>query len=104
MRQILVDHARRSIAAKRGGGEKRITWGEDLAVGLAGAGEYLDLDRVLDELASINPRGHQVVELRYFGGLTAEETAEVLEISRRTVHREWERARAYLHARLGPSI
>ncbi|MEM1179149.1 MAG: ECF-type sigma factor [Acidobacteriota bacterium] len=103
MRQIIVDHARRSLAAKRGGGDLSITWSEELVKGVADAGEYLDLDRALEDLATINVRGHQIVELRFFGGLTAEETAEILEISLRTVHREWVRARAYLHARLAAS-
>ena len=100
MQHFLVDRARRSRAAKRGGNPHRITWTERLSDSRSQEEEILDLETALDELGSLSERGRQVVELRYFAGLTAEETAEILEISERSVHREWQRARAFLHARL----
>lgn len=101
MRMVLVDHARRRSASKRGGDAERVTFTEGLGDGRGDAAEVLDLDRALDDLAEISPRGREVVDLRYFAGLTAEETAELMELSLRTVHREWKRARAFLHARMG---
>jgi len=96
MRHILIDHARRRIAQKRGGGEARLDIDaievpvEDAAV------ELLALDRALDRLAALEPRLSQVVELRFFAGLSVEQTAEVLDIVPRSVVRDWARARAFL--------
>lgn len=101
MRHIMVDRARRASAEKRGGARHRITWTERLIESVSRDAELLDLDRALGELASISERGRTVVELRFFAGLSAQETADVLDVSLRTVHREWRQARAFLHARLG---
>jgi RNA polymerase sigma factor (TIGR02999 family) len=96
MRRILVDHARRELAEKRGGEWNRVTF--DLAIDVA-APRDLDvvaLDDALLDLAKLNPQHSQIVELRYFGGLTVEEVAKVLRVSPRTVQREWRMARAWL--------
>jgi RNA polymerase sigma factor (TIGR02999 family) len=98
MRRILVDHARRRAAAKRGAGI-RVT----LAPGLVAAGQepdLLDLDAALDELARLDERQAHIVELRYFGGLSIEEAARVLQFSPATVSREWAAAKAWLYGRL----
>jgi RNA polymerase sigma factor (TIGR02999 family) len=102
MRSILVDHARARGAAKRGGGADQLTL-EDLEV-VGGGGEVgvLDLDEALNRLAELDPRKGSLVELRYFGGLSIEETAEVLGLSPATVKREWRTARAWLRRELAP--
>jgi RNA polymerase sigma factor (TIGR02999 family) len=97
MRQILVDHARARDAVKRGAGEAA----EPLAMALSVAVQAMDvsvvaLDRALDDLSAIDPDQARVVELRFFGGLTVEETAEVMGTSTGTVKREWSMARAWL--------
>ena len=97
MRQILVDHARARDAAKRGAGETP----EPIDTALSVAVQAMDvsviaLDRALDQLAALDPAGARVIELRFFGGLTVEETAEVMGISAGTVKREWSVARAWL--------
>jgi RNA polymerase sigma factor (TIGR02999 family) len=97
MRQILVDHARTRDAAKRGDGRAA----ESLEAALSVAVQAMDvgvlaLDRALGELSELDPQQARVVELRFFGGLTVEETAEVLGISTGTVKREWSMARAWL--------
>jgi len=100
MRRILVDHARRKKAAKRGGGQMMI----ELEVALpAGRQEvaFDELDQALIDLEKLSPRQARVVELRYFGGLTIEDTAEVLGISPMTVKRDWTMARAWLFRELG---
>jgi RNA polymerase sigma factor (TIGR02999 family) len=97
MRQILVDHARRKMADKRGGGAHHTTLGgHDVAVRLDPAG-LLDLDRALDGL---DERQRKVVELRFFVGLEEREIAEALDVSERTVRRDWVKARAWLYAAL----
>lgn len=102
MRWILVDHARRRSADKRGGGLAAITLDERLLLASDDADtEVLALNEALDALEQINPQQRKVVELHYFAGLGFAEIAELLEISERTAHREWERARAFLHALLG---
>lgn len=100
MRFILVDHARRSKAEKRGGGLSNVTWTDDLGLPSFPVENVLDLDRALEDLSSINSRAREVVDLRFFAGLTAQETADLLQLSLRTVHREWEKARAFLHVQL----
>jgi RNA polymerase sigma factor (TIGR02999 family) len=100
IRRILVDHARARNAAKRGGGMRRvpIEAAEQL---LAGSGVDLEaLDDALSELAELDERQARIVELRFFGGLTLDETAEVLAIGRRSVDREWQCAKAWLYCRL----
>ena len=97
MRQILVDHARTRDAAKRGGGAAHASLDEavDLATQAAG-GDLLALDAALHRLETIDHRQSRIVELRFFAGLTVEETSAVLEISSGTVKREWTLARAWL--------
>ena len=106
MRQVLVDRARRRKADKRGGGVRpaTLTDGSLLASGQGPtAEELLALDAALDALGRIQPRLRQVIELRYFGGLADAEIGEVLGVTRRTVQRDWTKARAWLHAELGGS-
>ena len=101
MRRILVDHHRRQEAAKRGGGQQRIDL-DDSAVVAARPGVNLTaLDEALGRLAAFDPRQSHIVELRYFGGLTIEETAEVVGVSPATVKREWTMARAWLRREIG---
>ncbi len=100
MRHILVDMARASRAQKRGGGHKLSL---DEAVSLSGEKEDVNLvalDEALTRLADIDPQQSKIIELRYFAGLTIEETAEVLKVSPATVKREWAMARAWLHREL----
>jgi len=99
MRRILVDHARAHVAAKRGRG-LRVTLVEGLAAPAAPEPDLLDLDAALDELATIDEDQARLVELRYFGGLTTEEAAAALGLSRATVNREWVTAKAWLFRRL----
>jgi RNA polymerase sigma-70 factor, ECF subfamily len=98
MRQVLVDHARAQQSQKRGGGRARISLDEIAVVSESKGIELLALDDALKRLAAIHPRKSEVVEMRFFGGLSAEETAEVLHVSRLTVIRDWNFARAWLHA------
>ena len=100
MRRILVDHARRRTAAKRDAG-RPITLNESLAGGRAPDDEILGVHAALDRLAALDPRQARVVELRYFAGLTIEQTAEALELSPATIKREWLSARAWLQRELG---
>jgi RNA polymerase sigma factor (TIGR02999 family) len=96
MRRILVDYARRNRAARRGGGSVRLTLNEDLPA--AERGEMLlALDEALGRLAALDRRLSQVVECRYFGGLTEQETAEALGVTRRTIQRDWAKARGWLY-------
>ncbi len=97
MRNILVDHARGLRAVKRGGGRHRLPLDEASDVSLE-RGEYvLALDEALSKLAAFDPQQGRVVELRFFAGLTIEETAEVLGVSPKTIQRDWLMARAWLH-------
>jgi RNA polymerase sigma factor (TIGR02999 family) len=100
MRRVLVDCARARNAQKRGGGLCRVELDSNLPLGGNWAREFLDVDAALEELAAIDARQARVVELRFFGGLTEVEIGEALGISERTVKREWEFARAWLHGRL----
>ena len=96
MRQILVQRARARAAAKRGGAPRRVTLG-DAHLGSAQADiDVLALDEALERLAALDPEQARIVELRYFGGLTVEETADVMGISPATVKRHWAMARAWL--------
>lgn len=99
MRWIVVDHARRRHAEKRGGGISPVTLSERLVAGAESA-EVLALHEGLEALDQVNPRQREVVELRYFIGLEFAEVAELLACSERTAKREWERARAFLYAQL----
>ncbi len=101
MRFILVDHHRKKRNAKRGGAAVRVTFTEDLDVaGRSGGGEFLALDTALTKLAEQDERKAKIAELKYFGGLSTEETAEALSISTATVVREWRLARAWLRREL----
>lgn len=96
MRDILVDRARSELAAKRGGGHTIISLDNETAEIAQDAKELFDLDRHLDRLQREHPRAGEVVILRYFAGLTHDETANVMNISSATVRREWSFARAWL--------
>ena len=100
MRRILVSHARRHLAAKRPGAAMRVAWDERVGATPPVDCELLLLDQALAELAVRDARQAQVVELRYFGGLSEQEVAEVLTISRATVTRDWNVARAWLFRRM----
>ena len=97
MRRIVVDHARRRRRIKRGGGRVAVTLDDDLAVADAGSVDLLELEAALQQLALVAPRPAQVVECRFFGGLNADDTAQALGVTSRTVHRDWAFARAWLH-------
>jgi len=97
MRRILVDDARNRARAKRGGNALNVSFDEGATVALGRATELIALDDALLELAAIDPRRSQVVELRFFGGLSVMETAEVLGISPNTVVRDWNMAKAWLY-------
>jgi RNA polymerase sigma-70 factor, ECF subfamily len=97
MRQILVDYARRRRYKKRGGEARLMSLDEALVVSEERAADVMALDDALKTLAEIDPRQSQIVELRFFGGLSIEETAQVLEVSPGTVMRDWTLAKAWLH-------
>jgi RNA polymerase sigma factor (TIGR02999 family) len=101
MRRILIDHARKRRAARRGGGAPHVPLEEGLRLADDRPEELVALDEALERLGAMDPRQARIVELRFFGGLNVEETAAVLEISPRTVKREWAVARAWLKAELG---
>lgn len=103
MRLILADHARARLASKRGGALERVPLHENVRWVSVNHEEMLDLNRALDELAEIDARKVQVVELRYLLGCTAVEAAEIMQISKATVDRDLELARAWLFHRLHPS-
>jgi len=98
MREVLVDHARARQSQKRGGDRSRISLDEVALVSESKGIELLALDDALKRLAVIHPRKSEVVEMRFFGGLSADETAEVLNVSRLTVIRDWNFSRAWLQA------
>ncbi|HXE31723.1 MAG TPA: ECF-type sigma factor [Terriglobales bacterium] len=101
MRFILVDHCRGRGYAKRGGGALRVTYDESLPVAAGERGaELLRLDEKLSELEARDPRKSRIAELRYFGGLSVEETARALSVSVATVMREWRLTRAWLEREL----
>ena len=100
MRRIMVDHARERHSLKRGGGARKVTLDEAAFVTETRSEDLLALDEALERLAVQDPRKSQIVELRYFGGLTVEETAEFLKQSQRTVEREWNMAKAWLYRAL----
>ena len=96
MRQILVDYARKRNYAKRGGEARRVSLDEAMIISEERAAEVVALDDALKSLAEIDPRKSEIVELRFFGGLSIEETAEVLHISPGTVMHDWTLAKAWL--------
>ena len=104
MRRILVDHARGRLATKRGGGVRQITLGEADPAGASPNDDGVDvlaLHEALERLAALDPGQARIVELRYFGGMTIEDTAEALGLSPATIKREWAVARAWLRRELG---
>ncbi len=101
MRRVLVDHARGRDAAKRWGGVQRATLDVDRIVPDGREVDLVALDEALSEMSRINPEGSRIVELRYFIGLTLEEIAELLGVSRTTAKRRWRGARIWLHHELG---
>ena len=102
MRQILVDHARRKIAQKRGGDLMRTTLEDAGFASDLSAEELISLDDALERLGRRNERLTQVVELRFFSGLTEKEVAATLDVPKRTIQRDWARARAWLYKELYP--
>jgi RNA polymerase sigma factor (TIGR02999 family) len=103
MRQVLVDHARRRAAAKRGAGEEPVRITNDQAGMEFPADELVALDDALNRLDALNPRLRSVVELRFFGGFSEEEIARQLGVTPRTVQRDWTKARAFLYRELYPA-
>jgi RNA polymerase sigma factor (TIGR02999 family) len=97
MRQILIEHARSHSAMKRGGGAGKITLEETQALQEQTSIDIIALDGALDRLTAMDAQQGKIVELRFFGGLTIEDTSEVLGISPATVKRDWVTARAWLH-------
>lgn len=97
MRHVLIDHARAHARDKRGGGALHVSLDEAAVMSAESASELVALDEALRELEEVDPQKGRVVELRYFAGLSIEETAEVLNISPTTVRREWRRAKAWLY-------
>jgi RNA polymerase sigma factor (TIGR02999 family) len=104
MRHILVDYARARRADKRGGDVRVVSLEEAAIVSQERAAELVALDDALAELARLSPRQSRVVELRYFGGLSVTETAEVLKVSSDTVTRDWNYAKAWLHREINCSL
>lgn len=100
IRQILVDHARRKHAAKREGSRLRLTLDEQIASSFARPSQVVHLDEALNRLEQLDPRQAQVVELRFFAGLSVEEVAKTLNVSKRTVEGDWTLARAWLKREL----
>lgn len=101
IRRLLIDHLRERMALKRGGDAMRVTLqSHEDAVSVGDSVDALDLDRLLQRLERINARAGKLVELRYFGGLTIEETAQALGVSVPTAKRDWQFARAWLHEQL----
>lgn len=103
MRRILVDHARKHNAEKRGGEFQIMTLNEEIDKADERSAELIDLDDALNELAEMDPTKAKIVELRYFGGLTMDEVAEVLGVSTITVKRHWKMTKAWLYGRLARS-
>ena len=100
MRQILIDHARKKKAQKRGGDQQDVTYIDELLKAQYEADQLIDLDEKLDELAQLDERMADVVTLRFFGRLTISATADALDISERTVKRDWAKARGWLYKEL----
>ena len=101
MRRILVDHARAAKREKRGGAAQRVELHDDIALSPGRDEDVLAVHDALEKLAKLDPRQAKIVELRFFGGLTVDEVAEVLEVSKRTVESDWTMVRAWLRKELG---
>ena len=104
MRRILVDHARRKKRAKRGGSDIRVSFNDANLMGQTKDLDIVALDEALGRLAEIDQQQSRIVELRFFSGLTVEETAEVLAISPATVKRDWSMAKAWLHREISDEV
>jgi RNA polymerase sigma factor (TIGR02999 family) len=100
MRSVIVDFARRRQAIRRGSGAEPVAMDDDLAAAAAGQEEILGVHQALDRMATVDPRMTQVVEMRYFGGMTDPEIAQALGITERTVRRDWQKARLLLREAL----
>ena len=101
LRRILVDHARAKTSQKRGGGARPLSLSEVAPISIENPADVLDLDQAISKLAETKPRHARLVELRFFAGLAFAEIARVLDLSERTVERDWRVARAFLLAPLG---
>jgi RNA polymerase sigma factor (TIGR02999 family) len=101
MRRILVDHARSRRAAKRGGSDIKLPLEDAMIASEGREVDLVALDEALERLAAIDPQQSRVVELRFFSGMSVEETAEVLGVSTRTVKRDWNVAKAWLRREIG---
>jgi RNA polymerase sigma-70 factor, ECF subfamily len=97
MRQILIDHARGRLREKRGSGGQKLALDEGLLLTEARSAELVAVDAALDRLTKLDPRQARIVELRFFGGLSVEETAKIIGVSPKTVKRDWSVARAWLY-------
>jgi RNA polymerase sigma-70 factor (ECF subfamily) len=104
MRHILVDWARSRQAHKRGSGLSPIQLDETLAMPVQSGGDIVAIDDALEALALLDPRKSRIIELRFFGGLSVEETAQVLQVSEETVHRDWRLARSWLRRELAKGL
>ncbi|HYV82096.1 MAG TPA: sigma-70 family RNA polymerase sigma factor [Pyrinomonadaceae bacterium] len=104
MRHILIDHARAHARDKRGGGAVKVSLNDALVVADDQARHFLALDEALRALERLDPQKGKIVELRYFGGLSIEEAAKVMNVSPRTVRREWQRAKAWLYRMITEGI
>jgi RNA polymerase sigma factor (TIGR02999 family) len=102
MRRVLVDYARQHNAERRAGGLKRVEMEDNLAISPERLDEVLFLDEAMAKLAAVNPRQARVVELRYFGGLSVEQIAQILNVAPRSVKRDWALARIFLFRELNP--
>jgi RNA polymerase sigma factor (TIGR02999 family) len=100
MRHVLVDHARTANAAKRGGAVRALRLDEEIDGSGERMSQLITLDDALTDLAKLHPRQSEVIELRFFGGLSVEETADLLKVSPETVMRDWRIAKAWLHGEL----
>jgi RNA polymerase sigma factor (TIGR02999 family) len=104
MRHVMVDHARARLCQKRCGNRKKISLDDVVLISEAKSEQLIALDEALTRLAEIHPRKSEVVEMRFFGGLSVDETAKILHVSPMTIKRDWEFARAYLGAVLSGDI
>jgi len=104
MRMILIDHARENQAKRRGGDQERVPFSDELAWISIGSADLLDLNCALDELAGLDPKKVELVELRYFLGCTADETAALIGVSKATVDRDLKFIRSWLYRRLHPGV
>jgi len=104
MRRILIERARSRRATKRGSGAQKVSLEEVADISNERAADLIALDEALTNLALIDPRKAQIVELKYFGGMTIEEAAEVLEVSTPTVERDWKMAKIWLHREISKTL